>query len=310
MPTTPPGAFDLTAAVPLPVAKVDAPMPVQSQGDTLRRSRPKRAAVPESREPESQLRPGRPVASAPPVSDPEIYLRHTEQGLYSWIRSAIEYPATICLFVLTLPIVGIAALLLKLTSRGPVFYSQVRLGRGGQPFHVYKIRSMIHDCERYTGPKWSNGRDPRVLPVGRVLRRLHIDELPQLWNVLRGEMSLIGPRPERPEFVHKLEQQIPRYRERLLVRPGITGLAQVQLPPDFNVEDVRRKLAYDLYYIEQMGPWLDCRITLSTILKMVGFRLSVLRSMFRMPSLGIVEERYRSALPLSEAASALKIQTA
>lgn len=285
-------------------------MPVQSRSDIYRRSRPKRALAPISTEIERQFQPSRAMTSAPPVSDPEIYLHSPDQGIYSWIRGAIEYPVTACLFILTAPIVLVAALLIRLTSRGPAFYSQVRLGRGGQPFHVYKIRSMMHDCERYTGPKWSNGRDPRVLPIGRVLRRLHIDELPQLWNVLRGEMSLIGPRPERPEFVHKLEQAIPRYRERLLVRPGITGLAQVQLPPDFNIDDVRRKLAYDLYYIEQMSPWLDCQITLSTMLKMVGFRLSWLRSLFMMPSMGVVEERYRSAIPLSEGSPAVKIQTA
>lgn len=285
-------------------------MPVQSRSEIRRRARPKRAAAPNTPEPESRLRPARTGATPPPVSDPEIYFRHAELGPYAWVRIIVEYPAAACLFVLSAPIVALAALLIKLTSRGPAVYSQVRLGRGGQPFHVYKIRSMIHDCERYTGPRWSNGRDPRVLPIGRVLRKLHIDELPQLWNVLRGEMSLIGPRPERPEFVHKLEQQIPRYRERLRVRPGITGLAQVQLPPDFDVEDVRRKLAYDLYYIEQMGPWLDCRITLSTILKMVGVRLTVLRSLFMMPSQGVIEERYRSALPLSDSSQALKIRTA
>ena len=248
--------------------------------------------------------------SPPPLSDPDIDLGRQTRGWYHWVRSIIEYPTTIVLFVVSLPVIAVAAVLIRLTSKGPAFYSQTRLGRGGKPFRVFKIRSMIHDCERYTGPKWSNGRDPRVLPVGRVLRRLHIDELPQLWNVLRGEMSLIGPRPERPEFVHKLEQSIPRYRERLRVRPGITGLAQVQLPPDFDVEDVRRKLAYDLYYIDHMGPALDLRITLSTILKMLGFRLSVLRALFAMPTQSDVDLLYRSGLPLSESPSELRIQTA
>jgi lipopolysaccharide/colanic/teichoic acid biosynthesis glycosyltransferase len=245
-----------------------------------------------------------------PLSDPDVYLRHAEQSWYAWIRLGIEYPITVCLFVLTAPLVALAALLIKLTSRGPLIYSQVRLGRGGQPFKVYKIRSMYHDCERHSGPRWSNGRDPRVLPLGRIIRVLHIDELPQLWNVLRGEMSLIGPRPERPEFVLKLERSVPRYRERLRVRPGISGLAQVQLPADVDLESVRRKLAYDLYYIENMGPSLDVRICLGTILKMVGVRFSVLRKLFSMPDPNDVEALYWQPIHFVENLPKLKIQSA
>ena len=106
----------------------------------------------------------------------------------------------------------------------------MRLGKNGRPFRLHKIRTMRHDCEKATGPRWAVPGDPRITPLGRFLRQTHLDELPQLWNVLRGEMSLVGPRPERPEFVPDLEQAIPHYRDRLLVRPGVTGLAQVQLP--------------------------------------------------------------------------------
>jgi lipopolysaccharide/colanic/teichoic acid biosynthesis glycosyltransferase len=207
--------------------------------------------------------------------------------------------ATLVLLLVTAPLVVLAALLVKLTSRGPAFYSQVRLGRGGQPYALYKIRSMYHDCERQSGPCWSTGRDPRVTPVGRVLRFTHVDELPQLWNVLKGEMSLIGPRPERPEFVPQLERALPRYRERLRVRPGLTGLAQVQAPSDSNLASVRRKLAYDLYYIEAVGPWLDLRILLSTALKMVGVPFPVLRRLFGMPTPAVVERSYGPMAPLA-----------
>jgi len=234
------------------------------------------------------------------MSDADLYLPDAERGWYAWCRSAIEIPATAVLLVLTAPLMLIAALLIKLTSRGPVIYSQLRMGRGGQPFKVLKIRSMYHDCERLSGPRWSNGRDPRVLPIGRVIRYLHIDELPQLWNVLRGEMSLIGPRPERPEFVLKLEKSIPRYRERLRVRPGISGLAQVQWPADIDVEGARCKLAYDLYYIENMSPWLDFRISLSTLLKMACVGFSVMRTLFALPTKSEVEAVYWQAVPRSQ----------
>jgi lipopolysaccharide/colanic/teichoic acid biosynthesis glycosyltransferase len=135
---------------------------------------------------------------------------------------------------------------------------------------------MYHNCEWRSGPLWSQVGDPRVTSLGRFLRRTHLDELPQLWNVLKGEMSLVGPRPERPEYVPALSQAIPHYRERLNVRPGVTGLAQVQLPPDTNLNDVRRKLDYDLYYLQHLGLWLDLRILLATAGKVLGvpFRLT------------------------------------
>jgi lipopolysaccharide/colanic/teichoic acid biosynthesis glycosyltransferase len=136
---------------------------------------------------------------------------------------------------------------------------------------------MYHDCERRSGVRWSTAGDPRVTPVGRFLRRTHIDELPQLWNVLKGDMSLVGPRPERPEFVPHLEQCLPGYRERLRVRPGLTGLAQVQLPPDTDLASVRRKLAHDLHYVEQLSFWLDVRILFATIFHVLGLPVTVAR---------------------------------
>ena len=132
--------------------------------------------------------------------------------------------------------------------------------------------------------------DPRITPIGRFLRRTSLDELPQLWNVLRGEMSLIGPRPERPEFVPGLARAVSRYLDRLLVRPGVTGLAQVQLPADTDVESVRRKLTYDLYYIDHMSFWLDLRLVLGTAFKVVHVPFAVSQKLLRLPDCRVVEE--------------------
>jgi lipopolysaccharide/colanic/teichoic acid biosynthesis glycosyltransferase len=188
-----------------------------------------------------------------------------------------EFVFALLLLLVTGPLLVVALLLVKLTSRGPVLYSQTRVGRGGRPFTIYKVRTMYHQCESLTGACWSRPGDARITPLGRWLRRSHIDELPQLWNVLRGDMSLIGPRPERPEFVPQLEQAVPLYHARLAVRPGLTGLAQVQLPPDTDLESVRVKLAYDLYYVRQASCWLDLRIHLATALHIVGVPFTLIR---------------------------------
>jgi lipopolysaccharide/colanic/teichoic acid biosynthesis glycosyltransferase len=192
------------------------------------------------------------------------------------------------LLVLSAPLILLAGLLIRLTSRGPVFYSQTRSGRNGRPFTLYKIRTMYHDCEQQSGPRWSRPGDPRVMPVGRLLRKTHLDELPQLWNVLRGEMSLVGPRPERPEFIPQLEQAIPYYRGRLLVRPGLTGLAQVQLPPDTDLASVRLKLAYDLYYVRQHGLWLDLRILAGTVFHVLGMPWQTVRKLTLIPAPAVI----------------------
>jgi len=220
-----------------------------------------------------------------------------DSSWYPFWRGVAEFAAALMLFVITAPVVLIAAAAVRLTSRGPAVYAQRRLGRGGRVYTMYKLRSMYHECERQSGVCWSRPGDPRITPVGRFLRFTHLDELPQLWNVLKGEMSLIGPRPERPELVTRLARDIPRYRERMQVRPGVTGFAQVQLPYDSGLESVRRKLAYDLYYIETVSAGLDLRILFGTALKMSGIPFAIIRWLFVMPSVADVEAAYRRRAP-------------
>jgi len=189
---------------------------------------------------------------------------------YSAAKAAFDYATAAVLLVVLGPLVLALMALVKLSSRGPALYSQVRLGRGGVPYRIYKLRTMEHECEKRSGVRWSTAGDPRITPLGRFLRTSHLDELPQLWNVLRGEMSLIGPRPERPEIVPELERVLPNYRQRLAVKPGITGLAQVQLPPDVDITSVERKLERDLEYIGRMGPVIDLKILAATAAKVAG----------------------------------------
>jgi lipopolysaccharide/colanic/teichoic acid biosynthesis glycosyltransferase len=219
-----------------------------------------------------------------------------EAGDSWYIRSKVvlEFLAAAFLLVLTAPLILVSALLVKLTSLGPAFYTQTRLGRGGRPYTIYKLRTMTHNCERHSGARWATVGDPRITRLGRFLRKSHLDELPQLWNVLKGDMSLVGPRPERPEFVPALEQAFPHYRQRLLVRPGVTGLAQIQLPPDTDLESVRRKLAYDLFYVRQASLWLDLRILAGTAFKMVGTPFPFLRKLFLIPRVEVIEDAYRN----------------
>jgi lipopolysaccharide/colanic/teichoic acid biosynthesis glycosyltransferase len=191
--------------------------------------------------------------------------------------------------VILAPVIALTALLVRATSRGPAFYTQTRVGRNGRLFTIFKIRTMIHECESLTGPRWSMPGDPRITPIGHFLRRTHLDELPQLLNVLRGEMSLIGPRPERPEFTAKLERALPAYPERLRVRPGVTGLAQVHLPGDTSLASVRIKLAHDLYYIQQLNPGLDMRIMVCTLLRVLGVSFESIRRLSGLPSEAAVE---------------------
>jgi lipopolysaccharide/colanic/teichoic acid biosynthesis glycosyltransferase len=159
-----------------------------------------------------------------------------------------------------------------MTSGGGAIYRQVRVGKNGKEFWLYKIRTMYANAEDIGGPQWARPKDTRITPVGRALRFLHLDELPQLVNVVRGEMSLIGPRPERPEFVEQLALAIPNYEERLKVLPGITGLAQINLPADESLESVERKVIIDCDYIEKGNVYLDLRILLCTALRMMGIR--------------------------------------
>lgn len=168
-----------------------------------------------------------------------------------------------------LPIILMTAALVKLTSRGPVFYSQRRAGRDGQLFYIHKIRTMTWNCESLTGAVWAAKNDPRVTTIGRFLRATHLDEFPQLLNVLDGEMAMVGPRPERPEIIERLLPEVPGYLDRLVVLPGVTGLAQVCTGADQTIDDVRLKLAFDRLYIQRKSTWLDCRIMLCTALKMM-----------------------------------------
>jgi exopolysaccharide biosynthesis polyprenyl glycosylphosphotransferase len=164
------------------------------------------------------------------------------------------------------------ALAILVESGRPIFFSQSRLGQGGRTYTVVKLRTMRQDAESDGRAHWAMAEDPRTTRLGRLLRRAHIDELPQFWNVLRGEMSIVGPRPERPELVRELERQIPFYRARLLVKPGISGWAQVNYGKGASVEGSAEKLEYDLYYIKHRSLWLDLSIILRTIGSVVGFR--------------------------------------
>ncbi|MBI1761374.1 MAG: TIGR03013 family PEP-CTERM/XrtA system glycosyltransferase [Acidobacteria bacterium] len=166
--------------------------------------------------------------------------------------------------VLSAPLMLLTALLIKLESAGPIFYSQERVGQHDQPFHIIKFRSMRTDAEK-NGAVWASKDDPRVTRVGRIIRKLRIDELPQFINVLRGEMSMIGPRPERRQFVQQLSEVLPYYSQRHLVKPGITGWAQVCYPYGASVEDARMKHQYDLYYIKNQSPLLDAVILFETL---------------------------------------------
>ena len=188
------------------------------------------------------------------------------------LKAAADAVLAAGLLVLALPVMLACIAVVRLTSAGPAIYSQTRVGRGGRVFTLYKIRTMVHDCESLTGPRWSTPGDPRITPVGRVLRRLHLDELPQLLNVLRGDMSLVGPRPERPEIVKKLRHSVPGYDRRHAVKPGITGFAQVHLPPDTCVRSVKNKLVYDLFYIRNRGAGMELYVLAATALKLFGLR--------------------------------------
>src|SRR5262245_38631483 len=216
------------------------------------------------------------------------------QKVYLPLRRVLDFSAALTLSLIALPIVVLAALAVRLTSRGPSFYTQTRTGRGGVTFTIYKLRTMVDKCESLTGPRWTMPGDPRITPLGWLLRRTHIDELPQLFNVLKGEMSLIGPRPERPEFVHELEASLENYQDRHVVLPGITGLAQVQLPPDTDLESVRRKLVCDRYFVQYLSAWLDCRICVATLLHMFGVSFATLRMFGVVPTMRESKERAES----------------
>jgi exopolysaccharide biosynthesis polyprenyl glycosylphosphotransferase len=167
--------------------------------------------------------------------------------------------------LITAPVILITAIAIKLDSRGPVFFKQERIGENGRIFKVYKFRSMRTDAELNSGPVWAQEDDPRITRVGRIIRNLRIDEIPQMWNVLKGDMSFVGPRPERPHFVNELRKSVPYYDQRHTVKPGITGWAQVLYPYGASEDDALQKLKYDLYYVKHMSVVMDLLIVVKTI---------------------------------------------
>ena len=185
--------------------------------------------------------------------------------LSSVVKRAFDVVASLVLLVLTVPVVVAFALAIKLESRGPAFYRQRRVGLFNEPFDILKLRSMRQDAETVGVAVWAEKDDPRITRVGRFIRKVRIDELPQCWSVLKGEMSFVGPRPERPQFVDSLERELPYYAERHMVKPGITGWAQINYPYGASVEDARHKLEYDLYYAKNYSPFLDLLILLQTL---------------------------------------------
>ncbi|MXO71656.1 TIGR03013 family XrtA/PEP-CTERM system glycosyltransferase [Alteraurantiacibacter buctensis] len=180
------------------------------------------------------------------------------------IKRLFDITASLLLMLLSLPVILLFALIVKLDSPGPAFFRQKRVGLYGQPFELIKLRSMRTDAEK-NGAQWAQKSDPRITRVGAMIRKLRIDELPQVWTVLKGDMSFVGPRPEVPQFVDDLEEKLPYYAERHMVKPGITGWAQINYPYGASIEDARHKLEYDLYYAKNYTPFLDLLILLQTL---------------------------------------------
>jgi exopolysaccharide biosynthesis polyprenyl glycosylphosphotransferase len=184
-------------------------------------------------------------------------------------KRVLDFLFSLFVLIVGLPLWIIIPLLIKIDSSGPVMYRQTRVGRYGKHFKILKFRSMRVDAEKHSGPVWAGKNDPRVTRIGRLLRKVHFDELPQFVNVLIGDMSLVGPRPERPFFVDKITKEVPLYNHRHRVRPGITGWAQVKYKYDENMEDVRAKIKYDLFYIENLSWRMDLKIIFNTLYVMI-----------------------------------------
>lgn len=179
-------------------------------------------------------------------------------------RNVVHWLVALAGAILSLPLVLLTAILIKLDSRGPIFYKQERVGKNGRVFTLIKFRSMRTDAET-SGPMWASKDDDRTTRVGRLIRKIRVDEIPQFWNILRGEMSFVGPRPERPHFVSQLAEEIPYYEQRHLIAPGLTGWAQIKYPYGASIEDARQKLQYDLYYIKNQSLMLDAIILFETV---------------------------------------------
>ena len=212
------------------------------------------------------------VATIPPAADEKESLSSPvidlEVSKYLQTPRIGDRLLAALMMIPALPVIAVLVVIVRLTSRGPGIYSQVRVGKNGKPFKMHKIRTMVVDAEAGTGPTWAQENDPRITPIGIFLRRFHLDELPQLWNVIHGDMTIMGPRPERPKMVSMLAEQIPDYMNRLAVQPGITGLAQINLPPDTDLDSVRRKLILDFEYIREASFGLEFRMFIWTLMRL------------------------------------------
>jgi len=220
-------------------------------------------------------------------------------GCYIAMKPSFDFLLSLAIAVPAVPLIFLCWAIVRVSSRGPGFYSQTRSGLMGKPYRILKLRTMGHNVEAATGIQWSQKGDARVTRFGKFLRTTHLDELPQLFNVLRGEMSLVGPRPERPEVIRAkgLGKQVAGYDHRLDVRPGVTGFAQIQLPADSNICSVRHKVAYDLYYIANQSLWFDLRLIAATAMKTTGLKPAMLRRLFFLPSREFVGRFFRTMTP-------------
>lgn len=204
------------------------------------------------------------------------------------MKVALDFVLAAVLLVVLAPVMLLLMALVRLTSAGPAIFRQQRVGLFGRVFTMYKLRTMRMDAEARTGAVWAREHDSRCTAIGHWMRHLHLDELPQLVNVLRCEMALVGPRPERPEFVLTLAEDIPGYLDRHCVRPGITGLAQILLPPDQDTTDVERKLVVDLYYVQTSGLGMDLRIVLFTGLRLLRIPVALCHRLMRLPKFAAI----------------------
>ncbi|HHT9124502.1 MAG TPA: sugar transferase [Candidatus Brocadiia bacterium] len=197
---------------------------------------------------------------------------------YALIKRLFDIALSFIALIISTPLILTLSVLVKLTSPGPVFYMQTRIGKEGKPFRIIKFRTMHVNAEDGIGPVWAKPEDPRVTKLGYYIRALHLDEIPQFINIIKGDMSFIGPRPERPFFVDSFKMQMQGYTNRLMVKPGLTGLAQVRLKYDETIDDVKKKLSYDRIYIKKMCLYLDFKISVWTMGKIASKLLKLFRT--------------------------------
>ena len=235
-----------------------------------------------------------PITASSDLADMPEQLFGPKFRWYAVMRPGLDFLLGLLLLTCLSPVIIGGAVAVKLTSPGPAFYCQTRLGRKGRKFTIVKLRTMVHNAEALTGPVWAQSNDPRTTRLGRFLRNTHIDEFPQLFNVVTGRMGLIGPRPERPEIATSVEWDIPHFRQRLQVRPGITGLSQLVLPADSDIEDVRKKFLTDIYYIQNMNPVLDAQVSFYTLTYLLSASWHGLRHFVSLPCMVRIEQRIAS----------------